>query len=127
MSEVSNPIVRIVPKNDKPEMSTGQAVKKLAKYIAIFNVLPALVMAVLAVFVLDVITNLTHYHGAGKVVMAILLLLVTFAIDYFIVWAAEILLIGGLGVFYIAGRAIFGGKRKPRAATTSAPQPNNQA
>lgn len=103
---------------DKEKMPLGQALKKIFKFLAWANILPAGVMAALSVFVLDVLTSLADYSGAGKVVMAILLLVVSFVISYFIVFVGEIVLGGGACVLYIAGNAILGGGNRTNRAET---------
>lgn len=91
--------------------------RKIFKLLAIINTLLAIAYTVFGALVLDVLTGLAKYDGAGKVVMTILYCGFTFGYAWVFAWFAEFILGVGAFVCLVAGSVIFGGKKKQSPTT----------
>lgn len=80
------------------------------KWVCIFNAVVASIWTIVQIFALDALTGFVGYTGIGKIFLMSFAVLLTFAVSFMWIIIAEIVVIGGLVVFYIAFRTIFGKK-----------------
>ena len=111
-----------VPVDDKADKFPWRT---LNRYFARAALIIGLVLAVAGALTTDVLINLAHYHGAGRIVLTVLVGLLYFGMSFIFVWAGLWMLTAGGCICYIAYSAITGSGKK-NAQSPTAPQSAEQ-
>ena len=102
--------------------------RTLNKYYRWAALAIGLVLGVLGALTTDVLVNLAHYHGIGRIVLTVLVGLLYFAGVSIFIWAGLWMLTGGGLICYLAYIGITGGgKKKAASATTDTPTASTEA
>jgi hypothetical protein len=102
--------------------------RTLNKYYRWAALAIGLVLGVLGALTTDVLVNLAHYHGIGRIVLTVLIGLLYFAGASIFIWVGLWMLTGGGLICYLAYLGITGGgKKKAAPATTDAHAPTPEA
>lgn len=102
--------------------------RTLNKYYRWAALAIGLVLGVLGALTTDVLVNLAHYHGIGRIVLTVLIGLLYFAASAVFIWMGLWMLTAGGLICYLAWTTITGGgKKKAAPAATDAPAPSTEA